>query len=484
MIVGLICASLTMGICSITTEAVYAKDTDNGSLVKQLAQQQEEEKIVISKKEKEVTLQVDKAITIKTNKKATWKVSNKKIVKIKKLSNKKISITGKKKGTCTLTAKYGKVSKKIKVTVKAKKKTVQTEPTPLVTPTAVPSEAPVAPIEPIITKMPGITPEVPSSAPTLEPSKLPDVTNIPPNVPTATPNIVGLETVTFSGVIVTAEEELLVKGAGSYNLNKIVWNDGIKIYKDGNEITKDDLHMGDRIDFLYNGVILTTFPSMILSCKEITVHTKASVATCGGVITNITSGGAITMKAENTGKDYCLDVTEDVTIWNKIGLVPPNARETLQVGDKITAIYHGGIAAESNQETLKSCNVIVVEDSGVCGEHLTWRFYQSTETLVISGTGRMYDYTMGAAPWDAWSSKIKSVSIQKGVEGIGANAFSTCSAMRTVAIADDVTFIAPNAFSLSSKDLKFYVYNNENCAKQFAIEQGYSYEYFHFVTPH
>jgi hypothetical protein len=47
------------------------------------------------------------------------------------------------------------------------------------------------------------------------------------------------------------------------------------------------------------------------------------------------------------------------------------------------------------------------EESGTCGEHLTWTL-SNDGTLTISGTGEMTDYAYynHAAPWNSLSSSI------------------------------------------------------------------------------
>lgn len=101
---------------------------------------------------------VGKTVTIKVKNaakkaKVTWKTSNKKIAaitkKVTKGKNAKVVVTGKKKGTATITAKYKagkkKVNMKCKVTVKNNETNNQATATPQVTvaPTATPTATPV-----------------------------------------------------------------------------------------------------------------------------------------------------------------------------------------------------------------------------------------------------------------------------------------------------------------------------------------------------
>ena len=72
----------------------------------------------------------------------------------------------------------------------------------------------------------------------------------------------------------------------------------------------------------------------------------------------------------------------------------------------------GLLAVSASAETVTS---------GVCGDNLTWEM--SDYTLTISGTGPMYDYELGGAPWYEFE-KIDKVFIKHGVTSIGNYAFA------------------------------------------------------------
>ena len=63
------------------------------------------------------------------------------------------------------------------------------------------------------------------------------------------------------------------------------------------------------------------------------------------------------------------------------------------------------------------------DNSGTCGENLTWTYNESTKTLTISGKGDMADYKAWNAPWFDYISEIQTVIIEDGVTSIGEFAF-------------------------------------------------------------
>ena len=87
----------------------------------------------------------------------------------------------------------------------------------------------------------------------------------------------------------------------------------------------------------------------------------------------------------------------------------------------------------------------IVRD-GSCGANLEWAYY-SDDTLVISGTGDMTDYsTSYVCPWKRYARSMKKAIIENGVTSIGNNAFYDCVALTTVEIGDGVTSIGEQAF--------------------------------------
>ena len=90
-------------------------------------------------------------------------------------------------------------------------------------------------------------------------------------------------------------------------------------------------------------------------------------------------------------------------------------------------------------------SVARADDSGTCGNNLTYYYAESTKTLTISGSGAMKDYY--TAPWNSYAENILKVVIGNGVTRIGDYAFEDCSEIKTVVLPDGVTSIGDGAFS-------------------------------------
>lgn len=87
------------------------------------------------------------------------------------------------------------------------------------------------------------------------------------------------------------------------------------------------------------------------------------------------------------------------------------------------------------------------ETSGQCGENLTWSFDEATGTLTITGSGDMWDWSSGSAPWYSLRASIQSVELPRGLTSIGDYAFFFCGGLSSVDIPAGITGIGERAFS-------------------------------------
>ena len=94
------------------------------------------------------------------------------------------------------------------------------------------------------------------------------------------------------------------------------------------------------------------------------------------------------------------------------------------------------------------------DESGTCGDNLTWTYYESTHSLVIAGSGDMYGYSreridgvyVSTAPWSKYCNDMVGVNLPDGLTSIGNSAFENCSGLTSVTIPNSVTSIGIYAF--------------------------------------
>ena len=112
-------------------------------------------------------------------------------------------------------------------------------------------------------------------------------------------------------------------------------------------------------------------------------------------------------------------------------------------------------------------NAKTIVESGICGDNLTWTL-DDEDNLVISGTGKMYDFSEKKAPWQEGKEWFffKSIKIEEGVTTIGDYAFGQCLGVDnkclSVTLPESLKSIGYKSFFGSSID---YVKLSDNITK-------------------
>ena len=97
--------------------------------------------------------------------------------------------------------------------------------------------------------------------------------------------------------------------------------------------------------------------------------------------------------------------------------------------------------------------------SGQCGDNLYWKY--EGHTLTISGTGNMYDYNENDMPWLLFRDTTDVVILERGITGIGNNAFNGFVKVGKIEFPSTLTSIGANAFAGCRKLYDIYSYAEE-----------------------
>ena len=108
------------------------------------------------------------------------------------------------------------------------------------------------------------------------------------------------------------------------------------------------------------------------------------------------------------------------------------------------------ISVSSNNGPLKSAVVYFdyLPNTGLCGDSVTWNYYEDTKTIAIVGGGAMYDYDSPENyEWYVLKDKIELVTVSGKVESVGANAFNGYPNLKEAYFANSTQTIGANAFA-------------------------------------
>ncbi len=83
--------------------------------------------------------------------------------------------------------------------------------------------------------------------------------------------------------------------------------------------------------------------------------------------------------------------------------------------------------------------------SGECGDDLTWALY-SDGILEITGSGEMWSWEKGEAPWYSHRASITEISLE-GATSIGSYAFYQCTKVKELELEEGVAVLERSAFS-------------------------------------
>ena len=96
--------------------------------------------------------------------------------------------------------------------------------------------------------------------------------------------------------------------------------------------------------------------------------------------------------------------------------------------------------------------------SGQCGDNLYWAYDENNKTISITGSGKMYDYTVNTQPWILFKGDIKEVTICNKATSIGISAFEGCISLGKLSIGSAMKNIAADAFAGCKRLYDIYCY--------------------------
>lgn len=116
---------------------------------------------------------------------------------------------------------------------------------------------------------------------------------------------------------------------------------------------------------------------------------------------------------------------------------------------------------DNPREIVLTCDTMFTAEfaqtfSGQCGYDLYWKY--EGHTLTISGTGNMYDYNDYDMPWFLFRDTTDVVILERGITGIGDNAFNGFVKLNKMELPNTLSSIGANVFTGCRKLYDIYTY--------------------------
>ena len=96
--------------------------------------------------------------------------------------------------------------------------------------------------------------------------------------------------------------------------------------------------------------------------------------------------------------------------------------------------------------------------SGKCGDHAYWLYEPESNSLAITGSGAMYNYTASTQPWMLFRDKIRVVEVSNQITALGVSAFEGCARLGEVHMGQGLEYIYENVFAGCQRLYRIYCY--------------------------
>lgn len=112
---------------------------------------------------------------------------------------------------------------------------------------------------------------------------------------------------------------------------------------------------------------------------------------------------------------------------------------------------------ELTQDTILTAEFAQII-SGRCGDNLYWSYNESDQSISITGSGEMYNYTSETQPWLLFKEQIKMLTTSNTTTSIGESAFAGAIRLADVHLGSNIETIAENAFAECNRLYHIYCY--------------------------
>lgn len=154
----------------------------------------------------------------------------------------------------------------------------------------------------------------------------------------------------------------------------------------------------------------------------------------------------LVLKADAEVGDYAFilsDSLREIVLASDISLGKYSLGYNYEEGFILSGLTVYGVENSSAQEYCADAIDFVVVNRGICGDDIEWFFDLESNSLTLTGSGSMYEYSSAEEiPWAIFSDRADSAAVDDKITSLSAYSFFQCNALKTLKIPAQLTYVS------------------------------------------
>lgn len=153
----------------------------------------------------------------------------------------------------------------------------------------------------------------------------------------------------------------------------------------------------------------------------------------------------LVLKTDAEVGDYAFilsDSLSELVLTSDISLGKYSVGYNYDNGFVLSGVTVYGVENSAAQEYCSDVINFVAVNSGTCGSDIKWRFDLDSNTLTLTGSGSMSDYSSEEEiPWAIFADRLESAEIDENITSLSSFAFYDCKGLKTMKLPAQLTYV-------------------------------------------